>query len=448
MEQLESVLKFYRSVVSDEFVKQIQSSLGLVRRGSVFGSAVVSWLMILQRLGGGETLTTAVHRVRNGSLEGVVDPRSIRIRGGKISGSTSGYSQARNREPVEVVDSIADALTAAMNALRDNGRGTGQRVYLIDGTTIRLAHTSANIEKYPQYKNQFGKAHFPLMRLVWATDADSGIAQRPSFGPYNGAHPTSELFLAESVLPRLERGSIVIGDRYFGCVRFVSLALQHGLHAICRIKELNARRYIGDQKTPTGELLTTWESKGSRDGKSYSVSGRFIWHTFKSRGMRTMKIVLFTTSDLPLAQVVELYAKRWLIESDFRDIKSTLECGFITAKTPQMIAKEIVLGVVAFNLVRLFMTAAAKTIRTSPRNLSFAATLSRIIATSDVGFDDISSLSAQRALKFLLIDAKYLKLPSRKKQRPKEPRKVWQHGHYCFMSKSRQEERDKLNILK
>ena len=67
-----------------------------------------------------------------------------------------------------------------------------------------------------------------------------------------------------------------------------------------------------------------------------------------------------------------LYAMRWNIEVDFRTIKATLQMDVLRCKTQAMIEKEIAVYLLAYNLVRWTMAAAAMLSGVLPRALSFS----------------------------------------------------------------------------
>jgi hypothetical protein len=66
-----------------------------------------------------------------------------------------------------------------------------------------------------------------------------------------------------------------------------------------------------------------------------------------------------------------LYQKRWHVEVDFRNIKTTLGMNILSCKTPEMCLKEIWTYFLANNLIRLFMSQAAFNYDLLPRQLSF-----------------------------------------------------------------------------
>lgn len=447
MRNIEEALKYYRSIVSEGLKETLKHDPGCATRGGIFSSVVVIWLMIFQRLNEDHSLSAAVDELRAGRVKELLDTRSKKAQSGKISGGTGSYSNARSRLLLEEVNRVADAISTALINAHGNKQMYGYKIYTVDGSTVHIPYTEENLEKYPQYSNQYGNAHYPLVRIGVATDALTGVALRPSYGAYNGDDSTNELKLAEEILERIPKGSIVIGDRYFGCARFVSCAIENGLEAICRVKESHAKRYIGSPKTLSGDISVQWQSNRSRTGDTYSVKGRFIWHTLRKKGCNPIKLILFTTLKLPIEKVVELYGLRWNVETDLRDIKTTLGLDFIYAKTPGMVAKEIVLGVAAYNLVQHVIVASAKILKVSPRELSFKRVLQRIRSVGSViyatGFSERSNI----AFNNFIIDLTCFKLPKRNKPRISEPRKVWRRGRLSYMSDSRLNERLKLKKL-
>jgi hypothetical protein len=63
--------------------------------------------------------------------------------------------------------------------------------------------------------------------------------------------------------------------------------------------------------------------------------------------------------------------------SKLRSLKSTLELEHLTCTTPEMVAKEIDVGMPACNLVRAVICLAAQKAGLTPRSLLFAQTITR-----------------------------------------------------------------------
>ncbi|MCZ6804140.1 MAG: transposase [Proteobacteria bacterium] len=74
-------------------------------------------------------------------------------------------------------------------------------------------------------------------------------------------------------------------------------------------------------------------------------------------------------------ELKDLYKNRWHVELDLRNIKTTLGMEILSCKTPDMIEKEIVVYLLAHNLIRIIMAEAASRSNILPRQLSFKHSL-------------------------------------------------------------------------
>ncbi len=244
----EQALKFYRKLVSESLKEAVLSGRAVVERSSVFSSIVTVWLMIMQRINPDHSLEAALEHVQRSRIEELLEDGVLRARSRRLSKSTGGYSRARSRLSLEVVEQSSDAINEALCQTHKKQNWNGKRVFAVDGTTLRLTHTKENCASYPQYTNQHGKAHFPLLYLEVATDVVTGVALRPAYGAYSREERTNELEMFEELLQRIPQDSVVIGDRFYGCARFSATAHARGLQVLCRVKESDAERYIGKPK--------------------------------------------------------------------------------------------------------------------------------------------------------------------------------------------------------
>src|SRR5437762_224512 len=90
------------------------------------------------------------------------------------------------------------------------------------------------------------------------------------------------------------------------------------------------------------------------------VRGRLIVAHIEGEDGKRWKLCLFTTLEEPREVLVELYRRRWNIELDIRSLKQTLRMHSLSAKTPDMAEKELLLATAAYNLVRSVQMAAAR----------------------------------------------------------------------------------------
>jgi Transposase DDE domain len=152
------------------------------------------------------------------------------------------------------------------------------------------------------------------------------------------------------------------------------------------------------------------------------VAGRLI-AAHIGRGKSKQWLYLFTTLDWPIEQLVEWYGKRWNIETDLRSLKRTARLHHLTVKSQDMLEKELVIAVCAYNLVRGVICLAARQSRMDPRQLSFAMVLNVVEAAWPKLAAAPNQEQFQREFSRVLKLAAQCKLPNRKRR--SYPRVLW-----------------------
>jgi hypothetical protein len=78
---------------------------------------------------------------------------------------------------------------------------------------------------------------------------------------------------------------------------------------------------------------------------------------------RPLTLYLFTTLQDPLKcsaqELAQLYGQRWKVELCFRYVKTQRDLGFLECHSADMAHKEWLAGLIAYNLIRWTMAAAA-----------------------------------------------------------------------------------------
>ena len=84
---------------------------------------------------------------------------------------------------------------------------------------------------------------------------------------------------------------------------------------------------------------------------------------------------LLSSQSFPRHEIKALYKKRWQVEVDLRNIKTTLGMETLSCKSPEMVEKEMWVYFLAYNLIRLLMAQSALLGDIHPRQLSFKHTV-------------------------------------------------------------------------
>ena len=308
---------------------------------------------------------------------------------GDMSADTSAYCQARLRLPVQTIKDINAHLIARLQAnTPTDALWHGRRVKLVDGTGISMPDTAANQAFYPQSKSQKPGCGFPLMNLVGIFCMSSGALLAVA----KGARRTHETKLFASLWHTVERGDVLVEDRGFCSFGAFANLLARGADVLMRLTEKRCRQAIGSQLPKSGncDLLVTWKrpsqpppamSQQEFESLPESLTVRVIRMDICRHGFRTQSVTLITTlTDPSLAaqEVAALYLRRWEIELHFREIKVLLNMDVLRCKTPAMIERELLMHLVAYNLVRTLMQTSAASHGAELGRLSFKGTLDTV----------------------------------------------------------------------
>lgn len=426
-----NLLNLFCKAVPPQFFDQLQERLGLRSRG-IYTLTVVVWLMMWQRLDGRGTLAAAVQQVVQGAL-GTLLPAEKRVLEGRVSSNTGALSRARERLLVEAVEAVCDAIFGTLTQSYE-AVAPVHNLFLLDGSSMRLPHTASLVAAYPPGSNQHGEAHWPVIRLLTAHHLGSGLAARPVWGPMYGDHAVSEQGLAEQIMERLPPGAALMADRNFAVFSVAWAAQEKGYRVLLRMTEARARKIAGQILPPANsEQRVEW--RPSRDDRRAHpeipegaiVRGRLIVAHVEGEDGRPVKLYLFTTLEELREVLVELYRRRWDIELDIRSLKQTLRMHSLSAKTPEMTKKELLLGFAGYNLVRSVQMAAALQANLEPRRLSFSR-VQAVVMTAVPRLATITDATEWEAeYQRVLGWAAQGKLPNRPRRRS-YPREVWGKG--------------------
>jgi len=426
-----SVLALYLKLLPIEFFSRFTRDSKRYHNG-IFTLPVVIWLMILQRLHDKGTLLVAVRSVTCGLPAALIPQPSKRVREHHVSSHTGGYNQARQKLPLEVVQQVGDEVFERLRAAKAHrGSARSEPMFVLDGSTLLMPHTPALLEAYPPCRNQHGDSHWPIVRVLVAHDLHTGVALRPQWGAANGPKALSEQHLTGQLMERLPAGAGLVGDQNFG-VFWIAWAAQQQRHPVLlRLTAVRAQHAFGCVLCNGTDRRVNW--KASRYDRAAHpelppdacAQGRLIVRrVYPSDGSVPIKLYLFTTLDLPAKEIVQLYGLRWNVETDLRSLKKTVRLEMLDCQTPAMVAKELNLAVMAYNLVRAVIDESAQRTGLSPRQYSFSmvhdllnAWLPRIAGMS-------SESERQAEYERLMTYVAQCRLYKRKK-RPSYPRAVW-----------------------
>jgi hypothetical protein len=416
--------------VSQQQVACLLAGQKAFSRDGPLSAWVVIWLMLFQRLHPLGTLSVAVRELQCGPIR-----KFVRWRKGtaaqELSVNTSAYSQARSRLPLEVAEKVADVIFESSLGSPQILPGLKGPLFVLDGTTLLLPHTRDLARAYPPPRNQHGASHWSVIRVLVAHELVSGLAARPCWGPMDGPKAVSEQGLAKQLMRRLPTGSVLLSDRNFGVFSMAYHARQNQHDCLFRLTEARVRKLnrgvspnAGTDKRMVWEC-SRYDRKSNPEIPAHSaLEGRLVVVKAFDAAGKKQKLYFFTTLDLPIDKILELYGYRWNIETDLRWLKREVRLHTLTAQSQDMVDKELVLGVAAYNLTRAAINQAAQALQLSPRQFSFSMARDTINAFLPAFAAAASEEERQQIGQRMLRVMKQSLLPRRRKRRSAS-REVW-----------------------
>jgi hypothetical protein len=244
---------------------------------------------------------------------------------------------------------------------------------------------------------------------------------------------TSEQALSAQLLSeRSWKGWLLAADRNFG-VYYVARALFAAqAHGLLRLTEARARKLARSAglklqaglDAPIDWVPTSHDQCPSGLART-PVPGRLLAVRLTPRGFRSFSLYLFTTLRGPLqypaSELVQIYGLRWNVELSFRYIKAQMELGLLECHSATMARKEWLAGLVAYNLIRWTMGAAAALAKVPLPWLSFSRARQLLLGWLARGALYRRSSSSWKRLLSRIAKARQ---PKRRKSRPPEPRAI------------------------
>lgn len=308
---------------------------------------------------------------------------------GDMSPDTSAYCKARSRLPLDIMQDINAHL--AERLVRNTPRDTlwrGRRIKLVDGTGVSMPDTTANQALYPQSSGQKPGCGFPAMNLVGIFCLSSGALLHVA----KDSRQVHETKLFERLWYTVERGDVIVADRgYCSFGAFANLA-GRGADVLMRLPETKCRRAIGSKlpKSENFDVQITWRRPSQRipsmrvedfELLPEELPVRVIRANIAQHGFRSQSITLITTLTDPAItaqELLALYFRRWEIELHFREIKILLNMDVLRCKTPEMIERELLMHITAYNLIRSLMQTSAASYGADIGRLSFKGSLDAV----------------------------------------------------------------------
>jgi hypothetical protein len=358
------IAKFFPAEKIHEILKQ--TNRASVRKRDLPAHVVIYYVIALALY-----MRSSYREVLRCLLEGVqwlLDP-SAKV---KVAGK-SGISQARSRLGAEPVKKLYDAVVAPIAEKRTRGAWYRHwRLVSLDGSTLDVADTAENDKAFGRAGASRGCSAFPKIRFVTLLENGTHVLWAAHLDQY----ATSELTLAEKVIPSLRKGMLCLADRFFPSYKLWRMAAKTGADLLWRTRQ-NARLDV-EKRLPDGSYLSRiYASTSDRRKRRNGIVVRIIDYRLQGvEGAESLYRLIATILDheqAPAKELAALYHERWEIETALDELKTHLRGSQIVlrSKTPELVQQEFFGLLMAHFAIRGLMHEAALKADEDPDQLSF-----------------------------------------------------------------------------
>lgn len=351
----------WRDILPDSKLTALLEEEDIAYRSRVYTPMVTLWGMIHQVLSADKSLRNTVKCMTTWlTAAGLEAPSS----------DTGAYSKARSRMPEALLQRLVPETAASLaEAVPSAHYWCGRRVKVFDGTTILMADSAANQTDYPQHGNQAEGCGFPFARVVVFFCLITGAVVSACVA----AKTTSEIVMSRLLYQELAADDVAMADQAYGSYIDLALIQQQAADGILRKHHARKTDFRTGRKHGIGDHRVKWQ-KPSRcpdhmspdefEAIAETLQVREVRVKLSKKGFRDQFIVIVTTlldaERYSAKQLAQLYSWRWqAAEVNLRHLKTTLSMEMITAKTPDMVCKELWTHLLAYNLLRSIMEQAA-----------------------------------------------------------------------------------------
>lgn len=292
---------------------------------------------------------------------------------------TGSYCKARRRLPMDMVMALTRASARLLSTQTPAPwLWQGRKVKLVDGSGISMPDTRENQACYPQPGSQAEGVGFPLARIVAVICLSTGAVWDAAMGAFEGKG-NSELGLLRNLGAAFCAGDVMLADAFY-CNYFVIATLQTaGVDVVFKQNGARITDFRRGRKLGPRDHLVCWSKPRRRPEWMTPEQFAAFPEQLAVREVKVEGRVIVTTmldhDHVTKGELAQLYAQRWHVELDLRNLKTTLGMDVLSCQTPQMNEKEFWVHLLAYNLIRLLMAQAAVNAGVNPRQLSFKHTV-------------------------------------------------------------------------
>jgi putative transposase len=364
--------------LSDEEIEMICRQLGHVWRCRLLPPGVTVRSMVYRSLHPDHSIQAVVADLAAGGDRPDAAP------------SAAAWCQARSRLPADLWPKLLQRSVDRLGRLAGRRHLVfGRPLYVVDGSTVSMPDEPPLVKAFGYANTRHGPSRFPVARfaLILLAGVEAICAWR--LDPYRAAE--DEQF--HRMWNALPDGCIVLFDRHFGSFYNLAKLRQRQTDVLTRLHQrrnpgrliARGRRLGNDEWLVTIDLARQLRKRYHDPTLPPVLHVRLIRVTFR-RGKKRRRLWLVTTlldpKRYPCRALIDLYRRRWGIETRYASLKTTLKLNVLRSLSLRGARYEVAATVLAHNLVWTLIHQAAHATETPPDRISFADAIKAALAFS------------------------------------------------------------------
>lgn len=276
----------------------------------------------------------------------------------------SSLTHARGRLPVKVMQFLARQSCEDTREVQEE-HWRGHRLRALDVCTVSMPDEKPLHEHYGTHRVGAGKVRYPLATFAALLNVGNSLFVDYRFGPYDAG----ELKTVAPLLSHLDKGDLLLADLRYAGAPFLARTLARQAdflvlkHQLLKVEDLPVLKRLGKNDFVT-ELSINKNNRKADASLPEKITVRVFQASITTPAGE--KITEWYVTSLLDARkytkhaLARLYHLRWRIETSYLDFKQTFGADVLRSKTVDNVEKELAGHVLAYQLVRLLIAAAAR----------------------------------------------------------------------------------------
>lgn len=283
-------------------------------------------------------------------------------------------TKARQRLGAKPVESLCQMSAKAWSSQdKEAYLFNGLVLLAIDGTTLRTPDSAANRAHFgAQTYAKETVASYPQVRGATLTHIPTHLVVDARFGPYATSEKTFAMELVESIVD----DSLTVVDKGFLAAELLCRLTTSGRNRHFLIPAKSNTKWTVIEGGPDDMIVEMQVSAAARKKAPWLSK---TWRAraiamLDSKGKKHFLLTSLTDrAAFKAAELIACYARRWHIETSYRELKQSMMGMALTlrSQTVDGVMQEIWGAIIAYNLVRLEMAKAALEAGCAPTDISF-----------------------------------------------------------------------------